>query len=152
MYESCTFDEVIDFAIEREKEAVQFYKELQRITVFSVQKSVLREFEMMEHGHVTLLQNVKKRKSIAGLNPAAPPDTRLNEYLVPTIPVPEMTYQDILITAIKREQKSVELYSRLLEESTDPELKKIFKLLNTEEQKHRHHFEKLYEEDIQEDN
>ena len=147
-----SFEEVIDFAISREKEAVQFYQSLQNIAKFNAQKVLLQEFENMEKGHVTLLENVLKRGGIEGLNPKAPVDLHLNEYLVPSKPAEEMTYQDILITAIKREEKSANLYSRMLDDAEDEQIRKVFSQLVTEESKHKNHFEQLYEQDIQTDN
>ena len=42
------FNEVIDFAVEREKEAVQFYADLQKQVKFQAQKEMLKELEDME--------------------------------------------------------------------------------------------------------
>jgi rubrerythrin len=147
-----SFMEIVNFAIAREKEAVQFYVELQKIAKFSAQKAVLKEFELMEHGHVNLLMNVKKKQSASGLKPAVPPNLKLNEYLVESLPIPEMTYQDILIVAIKREEHSAALYTKLSESAEDSEIKEVFKKLLGEELKHKNHFETLYDQDIQRDN
>ena len=147
-----SFEDVIDFAIKREKEAVKFYVDLQKISRFSAQKSLLKEFELMEHGHVNLLNSVKKRNSAEKLKVDIPADIKLNEYLVESLPVPEMSYQDILIIAIKREEKSAKLYSGLLAGTSDSSLRNIFEKLVSEEKKHKHHFEVIYEKDIQADN
>lgn len=147
-----TFDEVIQFAITREKEAVQFYADLQNIARFTVQKQLLKEFEDMERGHVTLLQRVQELKNTERLNPDIPEDLKLNDFLVESPPVSGMTYQDILIIAIKREERSSELYTQLLNQWKDTPLEEIFTRLRTEELKHKHHFEKIYDEDIQAEN
>jgi rubrerythrin len=147
-----SFNDIIDFAISREKEAVKFYVDLQNLAKFAAQKNVLKEFELMEHGHVNLLNGVKKRNSAEGLKPAVAADLKLNEYLVESLPVPEMTYQDILIVAIKREERSAALYTKLNETARDSELKAVFEKLLGEELKHKNHFESLYEQDIQSDN
>ncbi len=55
-----SFEEIIDFAIKREKEAVKFYVDLQKISEFAVRKTLLKEFELMEHGHLNLLASEKK--------------------------------------------------------------------------------------------
>ncbi len=77
---------------------------------------------------------------------------KLNEYLVESLPVPEMSYQDMLIIAIKREEKSAKLYSRLPACTSDQALRGIFKKLVSEEKKHRDYFEAVYGKDIQADN
>lgn len=147
-----SFEEVIDFAISREKEAVQFYVDLQKIAKFSVQKEVLKEFELMEHGHVSLLQKVKAEHSIEVLGEAVPGDLKLHDYLVEHLPVPDMNYQDIIIIGIKREEKAAKLYKHLYAESEDKSFKSAFLQLMKEEQKHKSYFEELYNEDIQGDN
>ena len=147
-----TFDEVIDFAIKREEEAVAFYTELQDLAKFSTQKEILKEFQLMEQGHIKLLIRVKERKSVKQLNPTVPEDLMLSTYLVEAPASGEMTYQDILITAIKREERSTALYKVLLEESSDSELVKVFQQLVAEESKHKNHFEVLYDQEVLRDN
>ena len=147
-----SFEEVIDFAIKREKEAVKFYVDLQKISKFAAQKTLLKEFELMEHGHVNLLNSVKKRNSAENLKVDIPADMKQSEYLVKALPVSEMSYQDILIIAIKREEKSAKFYSELLAGASDSSLKDIFKQLVSEEKKHKQHFETIYDKDIRPDN
>ncbi|RKX74630.1 MAG: hypothetical protein DRP49_05750, partial [Spirochaetes bacterium] len=101
-----TFSEALDFAISREKEAVAFYRDLQRIAKFASQKELMGEFEDMERGHVTLLVGVKSNQEPARLSKSIPSDLHLDDFLVSSPPTEDMTYQDILITAIKRERKS----------------------------------------------
>jgi len=146
------FDEVIDFAIKREQEAVQFYRDLQLMARFSPQKEVLKDFELMEEGHVRLLEGVKERHSAERLAVRIPEDLQLSSYLADTAPTAEMTYQDILIAAMKKEERSVDLYSLLRDRAGDTETRKLFDRLVAEEENHRHHFEAMYDRDIQGDN
>ncbi len=144
-----TFDETLDFAINREKEAVAFYRDLQAIAKFASQKELMKEFEDMEKGHVALLEGVKKNQEPARLSKPVPTDVHLDDFLVVATATAEMTYQDILITAIKREKKSATLYTRLRDDSADESLKSIFDRLVNEEENHRNFFERLYDRDIQ---
>ena len=50
------FNEVIDFAINREKEAVKFYQDLQKMVTFSEQKQLLKDFESIEKERSIVLQ------------------------------------------------------------------------------------------------
>ncbi len=147
-----TFDETLDFAIAREKDAVAFYQELRALAKFASQKEVLTEFENMEKGHVTLLVGVKKSQQPARLSKQLPTDIHLDDFLVASPPASDMSYQDILITGIKREKTSAALYTRLRDDSGDAALKDVFSRLVVEEENHRSFFEKLYEKDIQGDN
>ena len=63
-----------------------------------------------------------------------------------------MTYQDILIAAIKKEKRAAELYRQLLGDATDSEARAVFEQLVTEELNHKNHFESLYERDIMKEN
>ena len=59
--EELNFNEIIDYAISKEKEAVKFYQELQNKAKFNTQKIVLKEFENMEKGHINILNNIKQK-------------------------------------------------------------------------------------------
>ena len=147
-----TFNEALDFAISREKEAVAFYQELQRMAKFSSQKQLMSEFEDMEKGHVALLEGVKKNQEAGRLSKSIPADMKLDDFLVSSDPAPEMTYQDILITAIKREEKSAALYAGLKADTDDKALIDVFSRLIVEEENHKDFFQKLYDRDIQSEN
>ena len=55
------FNEVIDFAIDGEKDAVKFYQELQQKTKFQAQKEMMKELENMEKGHIVILENIRSK-------------------------------------------------------------------------------------------
>lgn len=147
-----TFDEVLDFAIKREEDAVLFYQFLQGKARFAPQKEVLKEFELMEVGHVRLLNGVKKRHSTEKLSQSLPGDLQLANYLHDVEPDENMSYQQILVAAMKKEERAASLYSALRDEAQDDEIRQVFARLVTEEENHRHHFETLYDRDIQGDN
>jgi len=144
-----TFNEALDFAINREKEAVAFYQDLQRIAKFASQKELMGEFEDMEKGHVSLLEGVKRNQEPARLSKSIPSDLHLDDFLVSSPPTADMTYQDILITAIKRERKSAALYTGLKSDTDDMALIDVFSRLIVEEENHKDYFQKLYDRDIQ---
>jgi len=149
-----TFNEALDFAISREKEAVAFYQDLQKMAKFASQKELMREelmrdFEDMEKGHVTLLEGVKKNQEAARLSKSIPPDLHLDDYLVSSASPQDMTYQDILITAISREKNSAALYTELKADAEDTGMIEVFSRLVIEEENHRDFFQKLYDRDIQ---
>jgi len=149
--EHARFHEIIDFAIDREREAVQFYRELQGVVQFAPRRELLRELEDMETGHITALENIKAGKTAFR---EAPPvqDLQISQYLVPAPPTPQMSYQDILLTAMKREETSQRLYADLARLSADPRLQEVFQRLAAEEAKHKLHFEKIYDDEILKDN
>jgi rubrerythrin len=150
---AATFAMALDFAIDREKEAVSFYQNLQKLAVFESQKELMREFEDMEKGHVRLLEGVKKNQDVSRLSLPISGDMKLDDFLAaPAAPGADMTYQDILLTGMAREKKSAALYSRLRDDTEDSVLQDVFSRLVREEENHRDFFEKLYDRDIQSGN
>ena len=55
------FNEILDFAVAREREAVQFYRDLQQEAKFQDQREMLKELEAMEMGHIEVIENIRRR-------------------------------------------------------------------------------------------
>ena len=145
------FDEVIDFAIDGEKEAVKFYYDLQQKTKFQARKEMLKELENMEKGHIVILENIRSRgmgnvtvKEITNLN--------ISDYIVDVEPYEDMTYQDILIIAMKKEEQAHNLYTNMASNFSGTELETLFLKLASEEADHKLKFEILYDEHILKEN
>ncbi len=142
------FNKIIDFAIEREKDAVQFYTDLQKMVKFEHKTDMLKELVDMEKGHIRVLEDIRT-KHIEDVTPESIQNLKISDYLVePDKPQSEMTYQDILVTAMKREEKSLELYNNLAEKATNDKTKNLFRKIASEEAKHKLLFEELYDKDV----
>ena len=96
--------EIIDFAIEREKEAVEFYRYLRERAEFKGQREHLKELEKIEEGHVNILEKIKKQ-DLTSIDVPEVRTLRLSEYLVPVDDEAELDYATILKIAMKREEK-----------------------------------------------
>lgn len=143
------FDKILDFAIEREIEAVNFYKDLQKNSDFEPNKDYYAELESMEQGHANALKDLKKNISKnPNLSVPKVENLSISDYLVEPIAEGKMSYQDILIIAMKREERAYALYTELAENSDDSEIKNIFLKLAGEEAKHKNHFEKIYDKRV----
>jgi len=145
------FNEVIDFAIQGEQEAVQFYKDLQSQMKFQAQKEMMKELENMERGHIVVLENIRK-KGFGKIEVQEVTDLHISDYITDVQPSVNMTYQDILILAMKKEEKAQELYSDMAAKFPGTSLGNLFKKLATEEAEHKLQFETLYDEQILKDN
>ncbi len=145
------FKAIIGFAIEREREAVVFYQDLQTSTRFRSQKEMLKELEMMERGHITVLTNILE-KGAEKIEHKKVEDLQISEYLVKEELVGNLTYQDILITAMKREEASKRLYTDLASRLKGTETEGVFLRLVEEETGHKLKFEKLYDEEVLKNN
>lgn len=145
------FNEVINFAIAGEKEAIKFYHKLQEKVKFQAQIKMLKEFEDMEKGHIVILENIRN-KGFEKIEIKEITDLHISDYIVDTEPSEDMNYQDILITAMKKEEKANKLYSEMANNFPGTELEQLFRKLASEEAGHKLHFETLYDDYILKDN
>ena len=145
------FNEAIDFAVDGEKEAVEFYQELQQKTKFQARKEMLKDLENMEKGHIVILENIRS-KGIQNVTIKEVTNLNISEYIVNVKPYDDMTYQDILIIAMKKEEQAQKLYTNLAGNFPGTELEKLFLKLASEEAGHKLQFETLYDEHILKEN
>ncbi|HOD18191.1 MAG TPA: ferritin family protein [Candidatus Cloacimonadota bacterium] len=145
------FNEVLDFAVEREKEAVQFYHELQEQAHFAGQKDFLKELESMEQGHINVIENLRLKQP-SEMDIKTIPNLQFSEYLVSDVDDLDLTYPNLLIKAMKREEISFKLYGDLSRKFQDSELAKLFTKLANEEAGHKYKFEQLYDEWLRQGN
>ena len=61
---------------------------------------------------------------------------------------PNISYAEILRIAMKREERSVKLYTDLNKKNEDGSLKNLFTFLIQEEGKHKYYIEKLYDDEV----
>ncbi|MBM4402816.1 MAG: ferritin family protein [Candidatus Cloacimonetes bacterium] len=139
------YHEILDFAVNRERAAVQFYKDLQKEVKFLDQKKMLQELEAMEMGHIVVIENIRKR-GVREEDIQKVPNLQITEYLTTDADQLDMTYQNILIKAMKREEAAVKLYSEMSVKFPDPDLSTLFRRLAAEEARHKLIFEKKYDE------
>ncbi len=144
-----SIDEILDFAIDKEKEAVTFYNELSKKESMASLATTFKELAQEEAKHVKLLANISKnRKVIDKYELKKIPDLKISDYLVAKEYTEGMPMHDILVLAMKREEMAVKLYSNLAMGSVDQEVVKLFRLLAQEEAKHKLTFESLYDDDL----
>jgi len=143
-----SFDEIIKFAIEKEIEAMNFYKELSETAKNPAMKPIFLQWSNEEKKHKEMLENLEITVvSHAGSKPVVT-NLKIGDYLIDVEPKPDMSYQDALIVAIKREEKSYKLYEDLESQTTDSSLKETFNVLKKEEAKHKLKLESEYDEFI----
>lgn len=146
-----TIDAVLDFAIEREQEAVDFYEGLAGQTDNPSLKKTLTAFAGVEQGHKEKLIAAKCNE--IDLSEAGDViDMKIGDYLVDVEPGPQMTFQDALVVAMKREKAAMDLYSDLAGCLSNSALQELFKKLAHEEGAHKLAFETAYEEHFLSDN
>jgi rubrerythrin len=145
------FNAIIDFAVDREKEAVEFYQDLQNKAKFAEMIEMLKDLETMEMGHITFLEKVRE-KGLEKVEVKEVMDLHISDYMVDIDPTPEMDYQNILIVAMKREEKSKALYEDLAVRFAGTEIEKLLLKIAADESDHKLKFEKLYDEHVLREN
>jgi rubrerythrin len=140
-------DDVLDFAIEQEIAAQNFYHNLAASSDISEMKQVFESFAKEEKGHQSKLESMKSKGSLAAAaNPSDVQDLGLADYLVDIEPTPQMDYKDALILAMKKEKAAYRLYTDLAEIANSKEMKDTFLFLAQEEAKHKLRFEIEYDD------
>jgi rubrerythrin len=146
-----TVDEILDYAIGQEEQAAAFYAELAERAQKAGMKDILLEFSREEQRHKERLLAVKQ-----GEHQLMPDqrvlDLKLSDYLVDVDAGADISYQDALIVAMKRERAAFQLYSDMAEKVQDSELKTVFLGLAREESRHKLFFESEYDERVLGDN
>lgn len=143
------FQEILDFAIKREEEAIEGYGKMREIAKTPGLEKLLAELQEEEKKHKDLLENVNLEE-IELLEIHEVTDLKISDYLVEEFLSAEMTFQDLLIFAAKKEQKAVELYTKMGQRAGSEELKKLFDFLIEQEKAHKLKLEEEYEKHVME--
>lgn len=146
-----TVDEILDYAIDQEQQAAAFYASLAERAEKAGMKEILLDFSREEQRHKERLLAVKQGER--ELTPAQNViDLKISDYLVEVEASDDISYQDALIVAMKREKAAYRLYSDMAEKVPEGEMKNVFIGLAKEEAKHKLFFESQYDERVLADN
>lgn len=145
--EISNFEDLIQFAIKREEEAYEAYGKLSETVKTPGLKELLLELQKDEQNHKMLLQDMTKAR-IGSHEIENVIDLKISDYLVEEPSSTDMTFQDILIIAAKKEQKAVELYTYMGKQAKTQELKKVFEFLIEQEKSHKLKLESEYEKRV----
>ncbi len=141
------FKEMVQFAIGREIDAINFYSQANKMVKHSGTKELFGDFMKQEEGHKKKLEGVLAGKvNVAKIEKV--PDLKISDYMVDAELRPDISYADILRIAMKREERSVKLYSDLKQQNQDTTMNNVFTFLVQEESKHKYALEKIYDDEI----
>ena len=143
--------QILDFAIEKEDEAAQFYRDLAakmgQQHVGEVFESFAREelehkakLLAVRHGNMTLIDSQRVT------------DLKIGDHLVEIVLSPDLDYKQALIVAMKAEKAAFRLYQDLAASTDDANLKEMLLTLAKEEARHKLRFEIEYEENFLREN
>lgn len=143
--------DIIDFAVKKEQEAVDFYRDLAtKVKTKAIADEILK-IALMEEGHRERLRKMDISRYAQNTARAAM-NLKIADYLADKEPAPEMTWQELIQIAMRRELLALRLYGDLAKLTADPQTKHIFENLAVEEGLHKLFFEKIWDEEILTDN
>lgn len=145
-----SYDDIIKFAISREEAAIDTYGDMSEKAKTPGLRELLLELQSEEKNHKKLLEDISQEQ-IESFKTEEVIDLKISDYLTEEPPGEDMTFQDLLILAAKKEQEAVELYTKLGEGSENEELKKLFDFLIIQEKSHKLKLETEYEKHVLED-
>jgi rubrerythrin len=151
MNEFTNTNSILDFAIDNEQIAVDFYTQLAKNARTYDMRITFEQFAKEEIGHKARLSKIKE-EGIFTLPNEAVADLKIADYIVKTEPNAEMTYEQALVLAMKREKAAFKLYLKLSESTPNETLKGLFLGLAQEESRHKLRFELEYDEYVLREN
>lgn len=148
-----SIEEIIDFAIQRERDAQANYLSYAGRTERRGFSDLLLKMAEMEKAHELKLVALKQGQDTATLfSPPEGEDLGLAEILVEVPFSADMDYGDFLVLVIQKEREAENLYRKLERLTTSPEVRRMFALLADEERKHRDWAQERYDEEILKEN
>ena len=144
-----SLEAIVEFAIEKEKEAVEFYSMLAKQEAFSGSKEMFTDFVKEEQKHQKLLQDFKSKgftQAMKDYKLKWIKDIKRSDYVIDLEYRKGMAYNETLMLAMKREEKALKLYNDFLKQTDTPEGQKLFKMLCQEEAKHKLALETMYDD------
>jgi rubrerythrin len=138
--------ELLDTAIYKEIASQAFYVAGQRKTEDPGAKALMKELAEEELKHSQLLKILKEKDlGKLGWHREKVPNLMISEYLTGSETLEGAHLQDTLIFAMKREQQSVDFYSRMTGIIVDRDTKRVCQNLVSKELKHKLRLEVFYD-------
>ena len=151
MKEFKSIDDVLDFAISAEQEAVDFYNQLAKDSKTEDMRFVFTSFAQEEINHKARLIQIKKEGSLS-VEAKTIADLKISDYVADVQITPDMSYQEALIVAMGKEKAAFKLYYDLAKCAENEAMRDVFLSLAQEESKHKLRFEIEYDEYILREN
>ncbi len=143
MKESMDIDAILNAAVKREEEAYKFYKKVAERMSNKTVKEAFQQLSGDELGHKDFLKNCLKDPGLLKKLPV-PEDYKVAEATkLPPLSI-DMKPADAMALAMKKEQGSVEFYTKLAKTATDAKYKETFQSLANMELGHKTRIESLF--------
>lgn len=144
-------DQILDFAMQSEQEAVDFYTQLAEQASNKEMEDIFKQFAKEEMGHKSRIMNIKESGQFT-VPEKKVTDLKIADYTVDVQPHPNMKYDEALVVAMKKEKAAFKLYNDLANRAPDQNMKNLFLSLAQEESKHKLRFELEYDDFVMREN
>lgn len=151
MKEFKTVDDILDFAMNSEQEAVDFYNNLAENAQNEEMQKIFNQFAQEEISHKAKIRKIKEEGSYE-LSKEKLRDLKVSDYMVNVKPTADMNYQDALVLAMNKEKAAFRLYMDLADKAQDEKMQQLFLNLAQEESRHKLRFELEYDEYVLREN
>jgi rubrerythrin len=136
--------EVIAFAIGREIEAAENYARMADLAKTPGLRELSLFLREQEESHRRLLEGLTA-DMLRGLEPVFTPDMGIVDLLADEKLADDMTIQELLIFAARKEKQAAELYESLARDAKASNLQDLFRFLAGQERDHKLKLEAEYE-------
>ncbi len=139
--------ELVAKAAVEEDKSYKFYMDAIGFTEDAAAKIWLKDLAGEELKHKEMLQNFDTAK-ITKFEPDEAQDLHITEFLIDKDASDIKNFQDVLIVAMKKEQKAYNFYVSMAQSSDNEDIRNLCKILAGEELKHKHEIELFYDDII----
>jgi len=141
MHQPDSYEEALEFAIDREIDANQFYLALAERVDSTEMRKVFEDLaqEELEHKAKLELELMKMGKTV---EIRQPPDTPQRTYIISdNQSLLDMDYKDILMLGVEKEEAAFRTYVNLVPNAYDSESREVLMSLAQEEVRHKLRFQ-----------
>jgi len=121
MKEFNSVDDILEFAIDQEQRAIDFYSELAKSARSQEMKEVFLEFAGEEMKHKQRLTKIRE-EGVFTMPKEHVQDLKIGDYVVTAEPRPDMSYEEALVIAMKREKSAFKLYTNLAQRAPNEDV------------------------------
>jgi rubrerythrin len=141
MEKSQTYEDVLEFALSKEREANRFYLALAQRVADPEMRKVLEQFAAEELEHRAKLEFELMKAGRVVKTESEPEDFDISAYIRSNSAELDMDYGDVLALAIIKEDAAYRIYIDLVPQARDEKARETLLAMAQEEVKHKLRFE-----------
>lgn len=146
-----TIDDILRFAVDREIAAAARYERLIEMARTPGLRELLLALKAEEESHRRLLEGLSA-EDVAAVSPTRVPDLQIIDGLADEAPDGDMSLQELLIFAARKEKEAAELYEGLARAASEDTPRRLFEFLASQERSHKLKIEDEYERLVLQEN